>query len=67
VYGNSTELRQFCEEAAQGYVLRVRSTFHLVLATGKAPVTCAQAARSLGAGSRRWEVRSAGAGSKGQR
>jgi SRSO17 transposase len=67
VYGNSTELRQFCEEAGQGYVLRVRSTFHLVLATGKAPVTCAQAARSLGAGSLRWEVRSAGAGSKGQR
>jgi SRSO17 transposase len=67
VYGNSTELREFCEDHGQGYVLRVRSTFHLVLAAGKAPVTCAQAARSVGTGNRRWEVRSAGAGSKGQR
>lgn len=65
VYGNSSELREFCEGHGQGYVLRVRSTFCLVLAAGKAPVTCAQAARTLG--SRRWEVRSAGAGSKGQR
>ena len=30
-------------------------------------MTCAQAARALGKGSRRWEVRSAGAGSKGAR
>src|SRR5712691_11075083 len=67
VYGNSTELREFCEDAGQGYVLRVRSTFHLVLATGGAAVTCAQAARTLGKGKRRWEVRSAGPGSKGQR
>ena len=66
VYGNCTELRQFCEEAGQGYVPRVRSSFHLVLAGGPA-VTCAQAARALGKGSRRWEVRSAGAGSKGAR
>ena len=65
VYGNSTELREFCEDQGQGYVLRVRSTFHLVLAGGGAAVTCAQAARTLG--TRRWEVRSAGAGSKGQR
>jgi SRSO17 transposase len=67
VYGNCTELREFCEDAGQGYVLRVRSTFHLVLADGGAAVTCAQAARALGKGTRRWEVRSAGAGSKGQR
>jgi SRSO17 transposase len=67
VYGNSTELREFCEDHGQGYVLRVRSSFHLVLAAGKVPVTCAQAARSVGKGSRRWEIRSAGAGSKGQR
>jgi SRSO17 transposase len=65
VYGNCTELREFCEEAGQGYVLRVRSSFHLVLADGGAAVTCAQGARALGKGSRRLEVRSAGAGSKG--
>jgi SRSO17 transposase len=65
VYGNCTELREFCEEAGQGYVLRVRSTFRLVLAGGGEAVTCAQAAGALG--TRRWEIRSAGAGSKGQR
>jgi SRSO17 transposase len=67
VYGNSTGLREFCEQAGQGYVLRVRSSFHLVLAQGGPAVTCAQAARALGGGTRRWEVRSAGAGSKGAR
>src|SRR5258708_5833184 len=66
VYGNSTELREFCEDRGQGYVLRVRSTFHLVLAGGGEAVTCAQAARALGKNTRRWEIRSAGAGSKGQ-
>jgi SRSO17 transposase len=67
VYGNSTGLREFCEEHGQGYVLRVRSSFHLVLAGGGPAVTCAQAARALGTSTRRWEVRSAGAGSKGAR
>jgi SRSO17 transposase len=67
VYGNSTGLREFCEDHGQGYVLRVRSSFHLVLAGGGAAVTCGQAARALGRQSRRWEVRSAGAGSKGAR
>jgi len=67
VYGNCTELREFCEDQGQGYVLRVRSSFHLVLAGVGPAVTCAQAARTLGKGSRRWEVRSAGTGSKGQR
>jgi SRSO17 transposase len=67
VYGNSTGLREFCEDHGQGYVLRVRSSFHLVLAGGGAAVTCAQAARALGTQARRWEVRSAGAGSKGAR
>ncbi len=65
VYGNSTGLREFCEDHGQGYVLRVRSSFHLLLAGGGAAVTCAQAARALGTGG--WEVRSAGAGSKGAR
>jgi SRSO17 transposase len=67
VYGNSAELRKFCEDRRQGYVLRVRSTFRLILAGGGPAVTCAQAARTVGKGSRRWEVRSAGAGSKGAR
>jgi DDE superfamily endonuclease len=66
VYGNCTELREFCEEAGQGCVLRVPSSFRLTLAPG-ATLTCARAvARLLGHASR-WEVRSAGAGSKGQR
>jgi hypothetical protein len=47
-------------------VLRVPRTFHLSLASGVS-TTCAQAAGRLLAGSRRWEVRSAGAGSKGAR
>src|SRR5258708_25578529 len=67
VYGNCTELREFCEDHGQGYVLRVRSSLHLVLSGGGAAVTCAQAARALGNSGRRWEGRSAGAGSKGAR
>jgi SRSO17 transposase len=66
VYGNCTELREFCEHHGQGYVLRVPSGFHLMLARG-AMLTCAQAVTRLLDGTRRWEVRSAGAGSKGQR
>jgi SRSO17 transposase len=34
VYGNCTELREFCEKHGQGYVLRVSSTFRLTLAPG---------------------------------
>src|SRR5258708_12664943 len=48
VYGNSTELREFCEDRGQGYVLRVRSTFHLVLPGGGAAVTSAQPPPALG-------------------
>ena len=47
-------------------MLRVPSTFRFTLARA-ITMTCAQAAARLLAGSRRWEVRSAGAGSKGQR
>src|SRR5258708_108039 len=61
VYGNSTELREFCGDRGQGYVLRVRSTFHLVLAGGGEAVTCSRAARRLGKNTCRWEIRSAGA------
>jgi SRSO17 transposase len=66
VYGACTELREFMEERGQGYVLRVPSSFRLTLARG-VTMTCAQAATGLLASARRWEVRSAGQGSKGQR
>jgi len=66
VYGNCTELREFLESHGQGYVLRVPSNFHVTPARGVA-VTCAGAVRSLLTGTRRWEVRSAGKGSKGDR
>jgi SRSO17 transposase len=66
VYGACTELREFLEQRGQGYVLRVRSTFRLTLARG-VTMTCAQTATGLLASARRWEVRSAGQGSKGQR
>jgi SRSO17 transposase len=66
VYGSCTELREFCEQRRQGYVLRVSSSFRLTLAAGTT-VTCAQAAAGLLKDKRRWEVRSAGEGSKGQR
>jgi SRSO17 transposase len=66
VYGSCTELREFCEQAGQGYVLRVPSTFRLALARG-VTMACAQAVTQLLKGARRWEVRSAGKGSKGER
>src|SRR5258707_6038947 len=59
VYGNCTELREFCEGHGQGYVLRVRSTFHLVLAGGGARGTSALAPRALCRSQGRWEVPSA--------
>jgi SRSO17 transposase len=65
VYGNCTELREFLEGRAQGYVLRVRSNFHLTLARA-VKVTCAEAASRQLAGTG-WEIRSAGKGSKGDR
>jgi SRSO17 transposase len=66
VYGSCTGLREFLEGHDQGYVLRVPSNFHLTLARG-ATVTCAEAVRVLLTGARRWEARSAGKGSKGDR
>jgi SRSO17 transposase len=65
VYGSCTELREFCEDHDQAYVLRVPSSFRLTLAGG-VTLTCKQAAARLGR-RRGWEVRSAGSGSKGQR
>jgi SRSO17 transposase len=66
VYGSCTELREFCEDNRQAYVLRVPSTFRLRLAAG-VTLTCKQAVTRLLKDTRRWEIRSAGTGSKGQR
>jgi SRSO17 transposase len=65
VYGSCTQLREFLEQHGQGYVLRVPSTFRLT--PGGIMLTCAQAIARLLKDPGRWEVRSAGAGSKGQR
>ncbi len=66
VYGNCTELRGFFEARGQAYVLRVPSNFMLTLAAGTT-LTCAQAVSRLLKDTRRWEIRSAGSGSKGER
>jgi len=66
VYGGCTQLREFLEENGQAYVLRVASSFMLTLARGT-KMTCADAVRKLLKDKRRWEVRSAGQGSKGER
>jgi len=66
VYGACTELREFFEARGQGYVLRVPSSFRLTLARG-VTLSCAQVATRLLKDLRRWEARSAGAGSKGGR
>ena len=65
VYGACTELREFCEDHGQAYVLRVPSSFRLTVASG-VTLTCKQAAARLGR-RRGWEVRTAGSGSKGHR
>jgi SRSO17 transposase len=66
VYGSCTQLREFFEQHGQAYVLRVASTFTVGLAVGM-KLTCAQAVKLLAGDKRRWEIRSAGTGSKGQR
>jgi SRSO17 transposase len=66
VYGSCTVLRRFLEDSGQAYVLRVASSFILTLAAGTT-MTCADAAKTLLEHDRRWEVRSAGSGSKGGR
>jgi SRSO17 transposase len=66
VYGNCTELREHFEAEGQAYVLRVPSNFMLTLAAGT-KLTCAEAVAALLKHKRRWEVRSAGNGSKGER
>jgi SRSO17 transposase len=66
VYGSSTRLRGYLQARGQAYVLRVASSFTLTLAGGT-PLTCARAVKKLLKSPSRWEVRSAGHGSKGQR
>ena len=66
VYGSCTQLRESLEEHGQAYVLRVASNFTLTLAPGT-KVTCKEAVQQLLKDARRWEVRSAGKGSKGER
>jgi SRSO17 transposase len=66
VYGGCTQLREFFEGRGQAYVLRVASAFTFTPVTGTR-LTCAQAVKKLMKDKRRWEVRSAGKGSKGER
>ncbi len=66
VYGTCTKLREFLESRGQGYVLRVPSSFRLTLTHG-VTLTCAEVVTRLLTDARRWEIRSAGQGSKGQR
>lgn len=66
VYGNCTQLREFFEQHGQAYVLRVASTFMIDLPS-ETKLTCTQAVTLLAKDKHRWEVRSAGTGSKGQR
>jgi SRSO17 transposase len=67
VYGSCTELREFLEQRGQGYVLRVASSFMITLAAGTR-MSCADTVKTLLKDKdRRWEVRSAGQGSKGER
>jgi SRSO17 transposase len=66
VYGSCTQLREHFEAEGQAYVLRVPSNFMITVTTGT-KLTCAQAVSRLLKHKRRWEVRSAGHGSKGER
>ena len=66
VYGSCTKLREFFEDNGQAYVLRVASNFMITLAPGTR-MTCADAVNRLLKDQRRWEVRSAGKGSRGER
>jgi hypothetical protein len=65
VYGACTGLREYLEDHDQACVLRVPSSFPLMLAGG-ITLTGKQAAARF-PGRRGWEVRSAGTGSQGQR
>ena len=66
LYGNCTKLRDWLEEQEQAYVLRVPKNFRITLGDG-AVLTCEDAVATLPKHARRWEVRSAGRGSRGDR
>jgi hypothetical protein len=66
VCGRCIRLREYVEARGLAYVLRVPSDFYLTAARG-VRLTCKQAAATLLAAWRGWEVRSAGTGAKGQR
>ncbi|GAA3509802.1 hypothetical protein GCM10023075_71100 [Streptosporangium album] len=66
VYGACTKLRAFLEEQQQAYVLRIRATFTLTLGGGTC-LTCTQAVTKHLRQKRKWTIRSAGDGSKGER
>lgn len=66
IYGACTTLRTFLQEHGQAYVLRVRATFTLTLGGGSY-LTCEQAVAKHLKQKRKWTIRSAGDGSKGER
>jgi SRSO17 transposase len=66
VYGSCTQLREYLEGRDQAYVLRVPSNFRITMRSGTT-LTCAGAVAMVLKDKRRWEIRSAGQGSKGHR
>ena len=66
VYGACTKLREHLEQEEQAYVLRVPKNFRFTMRGGTV-LTCEEAVKKLLKSPRRWEVRSAGKGSKGSR
>ena len=66
VYGSCTKLREFLEDRGQASVLRVASSYLFALAPGTR-MTSADVVKKHAKGSRGWEVRSVGQGSKGER
>jgi SRSO17 transposase len=72
VYGNCTELREYFEVDEQAYALRVAKNFRITLPSGEVS-SCEQAVKTLLLTTtalkrkQRWEIRSAGKGSKGDR
>lgn len=66
VYGNSPDLRRYCEQHQQGYVLRVPSNFPLTLGD-QGTTTCQRIVRTHLQPKKRWQIVSAGRGDKGER
>lgn len=66
VYGSCTKLRAHLEREEQAYVLRVAKSFRVTMRDGTI-LTCEDAVKKLLKSKRRWESRSAGRGSKGER